>query len=320
MADKPIVLATIALNPDGEATLSPHVELRVAPDTQAATICALARDAHGIIARSKLPDDIVEHAPKLKGIVRHGVGLDFIPVEAATKRGIPVANLPGSNAQAVAEYCFSALLHLRRPLGDVNRSLRADGWTASRAVADAFPEIGGSTLGIIGVGTVGRRVAQMARLGFGMRVLGVSRSGKVPEGVERVGLEVLFAGSDAIVVSCALTDATRGLVSAALISRMRPDAVLVNVSRGAVIETAAVVEALNARKIGGAALDVFDVQPLPSDNPLLDCPSLLLTPHLAGITATSLRNMSVGAAEEMLRILKGEDPKNLVNPDYKKHI
>lgn len=320
MADRPIVLTTIALNPDGAAALTPHVELRVAPDTQAATIRALAKDAQGIIARSKLPDDIVEHAPKLKGIVRHGVGLDFIPVEAATRAGIPVANLPGSNAQAVAEYCLSALMHLRRPLGDVNRNLRSQGWNAARVAADAFPEIGGSTLGIIGVGTIGRRVAQIARLGFGMTVLGVSRSGKMPDGVDGVGLEDLFARSDAIVVTCALTDQTRGLVSADMIARMQPHAVLINVSRGAVIETAALVAALKARRIGGAALDVFDVQPLPADDPLFACPNLLLTPHLAGITATSLRNMSVGSAEEMLRILRGEDPKNLVNPDYKKHV
>jgi D-3-phosphoglycerate dehydrogenase / 2-oxoglutarate reductase len=107
------------------------------------------------------------------------------------------------------------------------------------------------------------------------------------------------------------------MVSRGVIGRMRPSAVLVNVSRGAVIETSALIDALRARKIGGAALDVFDVQPLPPDDALFDCPNLLLTPHTAGITATSGRAMAVGSAEEMLRILRGEQPRNLVNPTYK---
>jgi D-3-phosphoglycerate dehydrogenase len=119
------------------------------------------------------------------------------------------------------------------------------------------------------------------------------------------------------VVSCALTDATRGIVSKSLIARMPAHAVLINVSRGAVVDTEAVIEALNSKKIAGAALDVFDVQPLAADNPLFKCPNLLLTPHVAGITASSSRGMSVGAAEEMVRILRGERPVNLVNPDYK---
>lgn len=315
---KPIVLTTIALHPDGTAALAPHVELRVAPDTAPDTIRTWAREADGIIVRSKLPDDICEHAPKLEAMVRHGVGLDFIPVAAATARGIAVANLPGSNAQAVAEYCFAALMHLRRPLSAVDARLRDGGWLAARTAPEGFLELGASTLGIIGVGTIGKRVAAIAQ-GFGMQVLGTSRSAPLPPDVERVDLQTLFERSHAIVVTCALTEETRGLVSAALIARMRPDAVLVNVSRGAVIDTTALVAALQQRRIGGAALDVFDVQPLPADSPLLACQNTLLTPHVAGITATSLRNMSVGAAEEMLRILRGQEPRNLVNPDYRRN-
>src|ERR1700761_8748771 len=117
MSSNPTVLLTNAIHPDGEAILSPHARLLVAPNTRPETLRVHAADVAGIVVRAKLPDDIVDHAPKLKGMVRHGVGLDFIPVKAATARGIAVANLPGSNTQAVAEYCLSALLHLRRPLG-----------------------------------------------------------------------------------------------------------------------------------------------------------------------------------------------------------
>jgi D-3-phosphoglycerate dehydrogenase len=318
MPDKPIVLLTNTMHPDGEAILAPHVRLIVPPDARPETLRDWARDADGIIVRAKLPDDIVDHAPRLKGIVRHGVGLDFIPVGAATARGIAVANLPGSNTNAVAEYVMSALMHLRRPLQRVDGRLRSEGWAASRAAADGLTELSGSALGILGVGTIGRRIASIARDGFGMTVLGTSRrKGSLPAGIEEVSLEDLFARSDAIAVCCALTDETRGLVSRDLIARMRPSAVLVNVSRGAVIETSAMIEALRSRKIGGAALDVFDVQPLPPDDILFDCPNLLLTPHTAGITATSGRAMAVGSADEMLRILRGEQPLNLVNPAYR---
>ncbi len=318
MSSKPNVLLTNAMHPDGEAILSPHARLLIAPDTKPETLRALASDAEGIIVRAKLPDDIVDHAPKLKGMVRHGVGLDFIPVKAATAKGIAVANLPGSNTTAVAEYCMSAMLHFRRPLQKMDGLMRRDGWAPARAVAEQLTEMGGTSLGILGVGTIGRRVAKIAREGFGMNVLGTSRTkGSLPPFVEEVSLEDLFERSDAIVVSCSLTDETRGIVSASLSARMPRHSILINVSRGAVVDTAAVMEALNSQKIAGAALDVFDVQPLPAGSALFNCPNLLLTPHAAAITASSSRAMAVGAAEEMVRILRGERPLNLVNPDYK---
>jgi D-3-phosphoglycerate dehydrogenase len=212
----------------------------------------------------------------------------------------------------------SALLHLRRPIHLMNGLIRDKGWGASRATAETFTELNGSTLGILGVGTIGRRVAQIARHGFGMKVIGTSRrKGSLPADVEEVSLDQLFARSDALVICCSLTDETRGLVNAARIGQMKPDAVLVNVSRGAVVENAPLIAALKASKLGGAALDVFDIQPLPADDTLFDCPNVLLTPHSAAITASSSRGMAVGAAEEMLRILRGEQPLNLVNPDHK---
>src|ERR1700755_2466572 len=167
MPDQPIVLLTNAMHPDGEAILAPHVKMLVPPDQRPETLRQWAKDADGIIVRAKLPDDIVDHAPRLKGMVRHGVGLDFIPVAAATARGIAVANLPGSNTNAVAEYVMSALMHLRRPLYRLDARLRSEGWGASRPMADHLAELSGSTLGILGVGTIGRRIADMARGGFG---------------------------------------------------------------------------------------------------------------------------------------------------------
>ena len=315
-AIRPKLLLTNPVHPDADALLAASVDLLVAPDVAPDTLRRLAGDVDGIVVRSKLPDDILAHAPLLKGIVRHGVGLDFIPVAAATAAGVPVANLPGSNTQAVAEYVIGALLALRRPLAGLDATLRRDGWAAARPLADGTGEIAGSTLGILGVGEIGRRVAAIAGNGFGMRVLGASRTlANLPDGVEPADLDRLFADSDAVVVACPLNEATRGMVDARLIGLMKPHALLINVARAAVVDTAALVAALHERRIGGAAVDVHDVQPLAPDAAILAAPNVLATPHVAGVTATSLRAMSMGAAEEMLRILAGERPKNLVNPD-----
>ena len=310
---KPTVLITSPVHPDAEAILTPVAEIVIAPDPGADTLRAMVKEADGLIVRNQLPADIFDDAPRLRGVVRHGVGLDFIPVDAATERGIAVANLPGSNTQAVAEYVFSALFHLRRPLGAMDARHRSEGWNAARAMTGAMPEIGGTTLGILGVGNIGRLVARIG-LGFGMDVIGTSRSGRVPDDVTSVVIEELFASSDAVVIACSLTEETRGLVNARLIAAMKPTAVLINISRGAVIETAALVEALKEGRIGGAAVDVYEHQPVAKDDPLFSCPNLLMTPHSAALTTTSNRGMGVGAAEEMVRILAGEPPRNFVNP------
>ena len=315
MTSPPLVLITVPIHQDAEALLRPHARLVTAPDTEAATIRSLAADAVGMIVRSQLPDDIMDHASLLRGIVRHGVGLDWVPLAAATARKIPVANLPGSNTQAVAEYVFAALLHLRRQVGPIDARLRAAGWKDAKTRASGMGEIGGATLGVLGTGEIGRRVAAIARGGFGMRVLGHSRGGSHGGPFEPVTRDALFAESDVVVVACALTAETRGMVDARLLGLMKRSALLINVARGAILDTPAVVAALEAGTIAGAALDVFEVQPLAPDHPLHGCPNLLLTPHVAGTSSTSLRTMGIRSAEEMLRILRGERPLNLVNPE-----
>lgn len=316
MTNRPKVLITSPMHEDGMTVLAPHADVVVAPDTADDTYRKMAAEVDGIITRNKLPDDICDHGPNLKGIVRHGVGLDFIPVAAATAKGIAVANLPGVNAQAVAEYCIAAVQHLRRPLVHADRDHRALGWDKGRAPAPSFVEMGGATLGIVGVGSIGKHLARIARDGFGMTVLGASRrKGRMPEGIEEVDLDDLFRRANAIALCCPLTDETRGLANAARFKLMKKDAVIVNVSRGPVVDTAALIDALTSGIIAGAATDVYDVHPLANDHPLLTCPNILLTPHVAGITATSGRNMAVFSAEEMVRIIQGGDPENFVNPE-----
>ncbi|WBU64801.1 NAD(P)-dependent oxidoreductase [Paracoccus aerodenitrificans] len=313
-----VILLTNPIHDDGLKILDSLGRIVVAPDTSAATLRGLAAEATGIIVRAQLPDDIVSHAPRLRGMVRHGVGLDFIPVASATEHGVAVANVPGSNTASVAEYVFASLLTLRRPAARFDALLRSDGWDASRATASSTSEIGSGTLGIVGVGAIGRHVARIAGAGFGMRVLGASRrKGHMPEGVEETDLDRLFTEADAVVLSCALTDATRGLVDARRLELMKPGSVLVNVSRGPVVDTAALCAALREGRLAGAALDVHDAHPLPPDAEVLTAPNLQLSPHVAAITATSMRAMSVGAAEEMRRVLTGKDPVHFVNPEIR---
>jgi D-3-phosphoglycerate dehydrogenase len=313
--DKPRVLLTNPIHPLLQPELAQHCEVLVAPDAAPPTIARLIGDADGLIVRSQLAPDVFEPARRLRAVVRHGVGLDMIPVPAATARGIPVANLPGSNTAAVVEYCVAAMLHLRRNLAALDATLRSDGWAASRPLADRGTELAQSVCGIVGVGAIGARLATVTA-GLGMRVLGLTRRPQtLPPGVEAATKEQLFAQADVVVLCCPLNEQTRGLVDAPTLAVMKPDALLINVSRGAVVDTASLLQALRAGRLGGAALDVHDRQPLTGQEPVFDAPNLLLTPHVAGITGTSLHAMSRGAVDTLLALLRGQRPANVVNPE-----
>lgn len=315
MADRPRVLLTNPIHPQCLHELQQHCEVVTAPDASPATLKRLIADVDGLVVRAQLPPDLFDHASRLRAVVRHGVGLDMIPVEAATALGIPVANLPGSNSTAVVEYCVAAMLQLRRGLATLDASLRRDGWATARPLADTGLELGQSTCGIVGVGGIGARLAGVAQ-GLGMQVLGLTRRPEsLPAGVQAVDKQRLFAGSDVVVLCCPLNAHTRGLVDAATLAYMKPSAILINVSRGPVVDTQALLAALRAGRLAGAALDVHDRQPLAPDDPVLDCPNLLLTPHVAGITATSMLGMSRGAVTTVLALLRGERPGNVVNPE-----
>ena len=315
MSSKPRVLLTNAIHPQLMPLLEQYCEVILAPDASSATIAKLAVDVQGLIVRAQLAPDVFDHAPHLRAVVRHGVGLDMIPVAAATALGIPVANLPGSNTTAVVEYCVAAMLHFRRGLGALDSRLRQGGWAAARPLADVGVELGQSVCGIVGVGAVGAQLAGVAQ-GLGMRVIGLTRRPEaLPEHVQAVNKQDLFEQADVVVLCCPLNEQTRGLVDAATVGLMKPGAILINVSRGPVIDTAAVLAALRQGHLGGAALDVHDRQPLTGQEALFDCPGLLLTPHVAGITATSLLGMSEGAVHTLLAMLRGERPTNIVNPE-----
>lgn len=309
-----VVLLTGPMEAGARARIEAVADVREVPDTQPQTLREWAADADVLVVRAMLPADIFEHAPRLRGVVRQGVGLDMVPMDSARAHGLPVANVPGSNRHAVAEHVIACIGALTRRIARMDAELHLNGWSDARKLADAGCELFGKTMGIVGLGSIGTRLAEICDHGFGMTVLGYQRRlDAVPAFVRGVSLEELLALSDFVVLACPLTAETRHLIDARRIALMKPGALLVNVARGAVADEAALAEALRERRIAGAALDVFEQQPLAPDHPFLQLHNVLLTPHVAGLTVESMQRMSDGAADEVLRLLRGEPLINRCN-------
>jgi D-3-phosphoglycerate dehydrogenase len=313
------VLLTDSIAPAGEEILALHAEVVRSPDSDPATLRRFAREVDGVILRSRLPDDIFEAAPRVRAVVVHGTGTDLVPIAAATERGVMVANLPGANAQSVAEYCAMAILMLSRRIVSIVSTLKHEDWDTARRLGGEAREIAGMTLGIVGVGAIGSRLAKIARLGLGMRVLGHQRRlERLPAEAEPSALEALLSQSDFVVLACPLNPQTRHLINPRTLGLMKREAWLVNVGRGPVVDEAALVAALRERRIAGAMLDVYENYRLSPGDALFSLDNVILTPHLAAVTRESRARAGVAAAEEMLRMLAGEPPRNFVNPEVAK--
>ncbi len=309
------VLITDPIDPSGTTLLSAQAELIAAPDAAPDTLRRLAREADAIIVRSRLPDDIFEAAPRVRAVTIHGTGTDLVPLESATTHGVLVANLPGSNAQSVAEYCVMAMLMLARNQPAISSAMRTETWDDARALGAGAHEIAEMTLGLVGLGEIGKRVARICRQGFGMRVLGNQRRiDRLPPDAAPATLDALLAESDFVVVTCPLTPETKHLFNYRRFSQMKRTSWLINVGRGPVVEEAALIEALREKRIAGAMLDVYEHYRVAPGHPLFGLDNIVLTPHLAGMTRESRERMGVLAAEETLRMLAGEKPNNFVNP------
>jgi D-3-phosphoglycerate dehydrogenase / 2-oxoglutarate reductase len=312
----PVVYSTHQLHPRAAERLKGKADLVVASALDAPTLANEGANADIVIVRANIPPDLFGNAKHLRAAIRHGAGLDMIPVETATKAGVLVANVPGVNARTVADYVMFAALALARRFREIDSDLRQKGWLNGRAHAESARELRGATMGIVGMGHLGKAIATMAQSGLGMKVIAhTRRNSGFPDGVVAVSLDSISRDSDVVVLACPLTDETRGLVGEKQFALMRRGAYLINVARGAVIVEEALIAALSSGHLGGAALDVFATQPLRREHPLFAFPNVLLTPHLAGITEESMERMGLGAVDETLRILSGELPVNLVNPE-----
>lgn len=210
-----------------------------------------------------------------------------------------------------------ALLRQFRPM---DRDLRNMGWSAGRAHCDRALDLAGRIMGVIGMGNVGKAVFRIAKYGFQLEVVANSRSPEsLPNGVRFLSVDDLVSTADIVVLCCPLTPETTGLLSRERIARMKQGAILVNVSRGPVVDDGALIEALEMGRIGGAALDVFSTQPLAPEHPYFRQDNVIVTPHVAGITEQSMMRMGIGAAAEAIRVMEGGLPVNLRNPEVVEH-
>jgi D-3-phosphoglycerate dehydrogenase len=267
----------------------------------------------GIFSGDPFTARVLEASPQLKVISRTGVGYDAIDVTAATERGIIVSNTPGVNRHAVAEWTFALMLACARRIKENLAEVRGGGWTRHEGM-----DLAGKTLGIVGLGTIGKEVAQRAGA-FEMRILAcdVVRDTQFAEAnrVAFVSLEELLRESDFVSLHTFLNDKTRHLINAERISMMKPTAFLINTARGGIVDTEALCRALAEKRIVGAALDVFEGEPLRADSPLRTMENVYLSPHIAGVSADARLLSGTTAAENLILALKGERPPGIINPE-----
>ena len=257
--------------------------------------------------------DVIEAGAGLRVISSVSVGVDHIDLAAASARGIPVGHTPGVLTETTADLALALMLAVGRRLIEADSDLRAGGWK-NRWELDGFlgRDLHGATLGLIGLGGVGVAVARRAAA-FGMRILGWSRSARTLAGVERVELEELLAESDFLSIHLASTEETRGLIDASAFARMKPGAILVNTSRGDVVDEAALIAALESGHLGGAGLDVFDTEPIAADHPLMARKDVVLTPHIASASIATRLRMAERAVENLLDGLEGRSLPHCAN-------
>lgn len=266
-------------------------------------------DAVYTYGHPKLDGAILDRLPGVKVISNYGVGVDHIVLADARARGIPVGNTPGILDGATADMGFALLLASARRLIEGDRYARGPEFTTYDPGYMLGREVHSKTLGIVGLGRIGRQVARRAR-GFDMNVCYFNRNRRMDVeyemGVRYVSFDELLAASDFIMLTCPLTEATRGLIGREAFAKMKPGATLVNISRGPVVDTEALTEALQSNRIAGAALDVTDPEPLPREHPLLKQPNLTIAPHLGSATLETRQRMAEMSIENLLAGLRGE--------------
>ncbi|MGH7043389.1 MAG: hydroxyacid dehydrogenase [Acetobacteraceae bacterium] len=259
---------------------------------------------------------LLARCPRLLAISSVGAGYDVIDVDACTTAGVIVCNQSGTNSEPVAEHAIALMLALTKRVGYTNRALLRG--TATDRLLLSGNDIKGKTVGIVGIGQIGRLTAKYCRA-FDMRVLACDpylTAAQVEErGAVKVDFPTLLEQSDFITMHCPRTHETVGLFGAAEFARMKPTAYFINTARGLIHSEAALLEALRSGTIAGAGIDVFDVEPPPSDHPLLHLDTVIATPHIAGATAEAMHNMSQAAAEQWITLLRGGVPPRLVNPE-----
>lgn len=316
-----VVVTWPVYDPDGPTTgrllqdagLTVRLEPKTGPRSSAELIELLGDGAVAAIASTDPFDEQVFNAcPNLRVIARTGVGVDSIDLRAATNAGVAVATAPGTNEETVADHTLALMLSLVRRLPEHDLSIREQRWDRGGAITP--DDLVGSTVGLIGSGVIGRAVIRRVRA-FGSRILVADPAlTEAVDGTELVTLDELLVQSDVVSLHVPLLAQTRGLIGMRELALMKPTAVLVNASRGNIVDEAALDDALRSGGIRAAALDVFADEP-PFDSALLELPNIVLTPHIGGISHRAIGAMTEMATASVLSVLRGQIPSVVINPE-----
>lgn len=298
------VVVSQALPAVAQAMLTEHFDVVLPPEAGQKAFEKVAVDADAIVLRTNvtISKEFLEKTTNLAIISRTGAGADNVDYDACVAKGVLVCNLPGINNISVAEHAVALLLSLAKSLPLMDKSIReTDGWQLRRK--NLPREVYGKTVGVVGMGAIGSLTAQMCAGGFGMKVLAYdpyADAARFPDYTFTEDLEELFGKSDFVTLHLPSLPSTKHLVNAKMLRCMQPHGVIINCSRGDIIDTDALADALEKGTIGGAGLDVFEEEPLPPNHRLLQLPNLLATPHIAGLTKEAAANMSSEACRQVI--------------------
>ncbi len=310
---KPKVWTESSLYPKELERLKAYAEV-----TTKGTLDNLPGAEVAIIGGTTVDAAFLDHAgPQLKMVIRHGIGYNAVDVPAASKRGILAANTPDGPTESTAEHAVALMLSMTKRIVKSDRVLRQnEAWT--RETLRGL-EVLDHVLGVIGYGRIGRRVTEICALGLKMKVLVydpyVPKTTKLPEGVSMVNnLDDVLTQADVVTIHTPLMPATHHMIGERELRLMKPDAYLINASRGPVVDEKALIRVLQDGRLAGAGLDVFDIEPPEADNPLLQMDNVVSTPHLASNTPQGSQRMSKGVVDQILQLFAGEQPSSLIDP------
>jgi len=318
---KIVVLDGYALNPGDLSweAIEALGELTVYDRTPEPLIVERAAGADIILTnKTPLSRDTLAQLPQARMVGVLATGYNIVDVDAAKELGVTVTNIPAYSTAAVAQLVFALLLEICHHVGDHSLSVHRGDWQNCPDYSywkHPLMELQGKTLGIIGTGRIGRAVAAIGAA-FGMVVLGHSRSavpGQAADGIAYVALEDLYRRSDVITLHCPLTEATREMIDGRALALMKTGAILINTSRGGLVQEQALADALSTGRLKAAGIDVVSVEPVRADNPLLKAPNCLITPHI-GWAPFEARQRLMGILEENIRSFQAGEPVNVVNP------
>lgn len=324
MSGKPyVVMLGPMYGANGEALVREHANATLLDPGDRAAVMSAMGGVNAITPRypNKVDAEMIAAAPDLVVIATSGRGTDAVDVAAASRHGVAVVNNPGFGKLPVSEHAVGLLLGLARHIAEHDRITRAgDAWDKRLKPSNTIRDLNGSTLGIVGLGEIGREMARKCSLAFGMTVIAydpyVTGEVMAASGAEKAAtLEEVLKRADFVSIHAELNDETRFMFNETTLRLMQPHAMLVNTARGKIVEEAALVKALKEGWIRAAALDVYQEEPVGPASALAELDNVLLTPHVAGLTEAVLRQNALTAATQLLQALRGERPENLVNPE-----